>query len=122
MKEVFRIIVLTAVFIITSAFTSSKLSPIDGQWSGEFKGNAGTLPFQTRFWTENGEIKGTIDFPSVKVYRKEISWILIETDIVHFEVPNDSEVLVFEGILTDNKLIGEFKAKTDRGTFNLIRP
>jgi hypothetical protein len=122
MKKGFKFFSVVVIFLLTSAFTSAKLSPIDGSWSGAFKGNAGKIPFQTHFWTENAEIKGTIDFPQENTYKIELSWIIVESTFVHFEVTKDIEVLVFEGTLVDNKLVGEFKTKTERGTFDLKRP
>jgi hypothetical protein len=122
MKKVLFVLASVTLFIFTSAFDSYKLSPIEGKWSGEFKGNTEAGPFQTHFWTENDEIKGTIDFPKEKVYGLELSWIIVEYPSVHFEITRKSEILVFDGKLFNTKLIGEFRTKADHGTFDLSRP
>jgi hypothetical protein len=119
MKKVLFVFMAVVLFIFTTAFTSSQVSQFEGKWSGEFKSNAGIVPFQTHFWTENGEVKGTIDFPYEGVFGLELSWIIIESPSLHFEVVKNSGILVFDGKLIDNRLVGKFLTKTDRGTFEL---
>jgi hypothetical protein len=121
MQKVLSLVIPVLLFLFTTAFAPSKLSPLDGTWSGEFTGNAGVVPFETHFWSENDEIKGLIDFPDENVYGLELSWIIVESPSIHFEVTKKSGTLVFEGKLIKNRLIGEFKTKAERGTFDLSR-
>jgi hypothetical protein len=121
MKKVSLPFLLVAVFAITTGLKPSGAPQLNGNWSGEFLGTTKTVPFQTHFWTENGEIKGTVDFPQEKLYGLELSWIIVESQSVHFEVVKNSETLAFQGKLIENKLFGEFSTKTGRGTFDLSR-
>ncbi len=124
MKKALFILAPFVLFLCITAFTSSswsRQSPLDGSWTGEFTGNAGAEPFETHFWSEIDELKGTIDFPQEKAFGLELSWIIIESSAIHFEVTRNSRTLVFEGKLINNKLIGEFKEKNEHGTFDLTR-
>ena len=120
-----RISILTAIVgfaFIATAFTLTNMSVIDGNWKGEFKGTSEAIQVQTHFWTENDELKGTIDFPAENIYRLELSWIMIdEANTIHFEVVKNSETLVFDGKLINNDLTGQFSTKTGRGIFTLSR-
>jgi hypothetical protein len=121
MKNVLPVFFLIAFFAVTTGLKPSTGSQLNGNWSGEFMGTTKTVPFQTHFWTENGEIKGTIDFPQENLYGLELSWIIVESASVHFEVVKNSETLAFQGRLVANKLFGEFSTKTGRGIFDLSR-
>ncbi len=121
MRKLLFVFLLLGVFALTTGFKPSAASQLNGTWSGEFMGTTTTVPFQTHFWTENGEFKGTIDFPQENLYGLELSWIIVETGSVHFEVVKNSETLSFEGKLIENKLFGKFSTKTGRGNFDLSR-
>lgn len=121
MKNLLSVFMLAVLFVFTTAFALSKRSQLEGNWSGEFMGTAKAAQFQTHFWTENGEVKGTIDFPQENIFGLELSWIIVESPTVHFEVVKNSETLAFDGRLIENKLFGEFSTKTGRGIFDLSR-
>ncbi len=121
MRKVFFSLLVIAIFAATTGLKPSGASQLNGNWGGEFLGTTNTVPFQIHFWTENGEIKGTIDFPQENLYGLELSWIILESQSVHFEVVKNSETLAFQGKLIENKLIGEFSTKTGRGLFDLSR-
>ncbi len=121
MRKAFYFLLVIAVFAVTTGLKPSVESQLYGNWSGEFLGTSNAVPFQIHFWAENGEIKGTIDFPQEDLYGLELSWIILESQSVHFEVVKNSETLAFQGKLIENKLFGEFSTKTGRGIFDLSR-
>lgn len=121
MKNLLSVFILAVLFVFTTAFALSERSQLEGNWSGEFTGTAKAVQFQTHFWTENGEVKGTIDFPQENIFGLELSWIIVEFPTVHFEVVKNSETLAFDGRLIENELFGEFSTKTGRGIFDLSR-
>jgi hypothetical protein len=121
MRKVSFVFLLVAIFAITTGLKPAAESQLNGNWSGEFLGTTRAVPFQIHFWTENGDVKGTIDFPQEKLYGLELSWIIVESQSVHFEVVKDAETLAFQGRLIENKLFGEFSTKTGRGIFDLSR-
>lgn len=121
MKKIGFIILVIALFAVATGFKPMTASQLNGNWSGEFLGTTKSVPFQIHFWTESGEVKGTIDFPQENLYGLELSWIIVESPSVHFEVVKNSEILAFQGRLIENKLIGEFSTKTGRGIFDLSR-
>ncbi len=121
MKKAITLSGLVFLFFLLTAFTTNNISPLEGKWVGEFKGTAGTVQVQTRFWTENDELVGTMDFPGENLYDLKMSFIIIEASSVHFEVVKNNEALAFEGKLISNQIVGEFSTKTGKGVFGFSR-
>jgi hypothetical protein len=121
MKKALTLSGLVFLFFVMTAFTPGNVSPLEGKWVGEFSGTAGSIPVQTRFWMENDELVGTMDFPQENLYGVKLSWIIIEASVVHFEVVKNNETLAFEGNLMSNQLAGQFCTKTGKGVFDLSR-
>ena len=121
MKKALTLSGLVFLFFVLTAFTTGNVSPLEGKWVGEFKGTAGSVQVQTRFWMENDELVGTMDFPEENLYDLKLSFIIIEASSVHFEVVKNNEALAFEGKLMSNQLVGEFSTKTGKGIFGFSR-
>ena len=121
MKNV-RILIGMAIFFIAATIgLKGAVQPLEGKWTGEFKGTAGTVPFCVHFWMENDEMMGTIDFPAENLIGLKLSWIMIDSTAVHFEVVKGAQTLAFNGTLISNQLAGEFTTKSARGVFGLSR-
>ena len=86
MRKLTSTILTALLFILTTAFAPNPPSTLEGKWLGDFKVNAKQVFFQARFWNENGEIKGSIDLPQEGAAGLELSWIIVDSNSIHFEV------------------------------------
>jgi hypothetical protein len=112
---------LAILFLLSKTFAANPASPLEGKWLGDFKVNAKDVSFRSTFWVENDEIRGTIDLPEEGFFGLPLSWIIVDSSSIHFELVRDSGTLVFDGHLKNNIVAGDFLTKANRGTFNLTR-
>ena len=115
-------VVLSAAFVLgLSSFAYSPRLAITGSWIGQFQANVTDGSIRANFWTEDGEIKGTIDIPSEGVYNVPLSWIIVDSNYVHFELVRDDKTLVFDGHSTGGMISGTCSCRAQRGSFRLMK-
>lgn len=122
MKNRAAVMVLGEMILATSlAFGYQSPSPVDGAWVGEFRTENGQVAITVNFWTENDVLRGRIDIPREGVSNSPLSWIMLETNNLHFELVRDSGTLVFDGTLSRGKISGDFINPKTPGSFELVR-
>jgi uncharacterized protein len=94
---------------------------LDGDWVGEFKIDGKTVYIRTRFETKEGNTSATFDMPLERPRRITLKQLKVDSSGVHFELPKESESLLFDGQLTNGTLSGEVRRASARGTFRLVR-
>ncbi len=108
------------LLMTTTAFSFLPKSPLEGSWTGEFKHGDAILTIQVRFWTEDGQVKGTIDIPQQGITQAALDWIILEDTSIHFELVKENGICVFDGELKGGRIIGECLSSSNRGAFYLI--
>jgi pimeloyl-ACP methyl ester carboxylesterase len=96
-------------------------TPLDGDWVGEFTIDGRSIHVRTRFETRDGAITATFDMPLERPRRVALEHITVDSSDVQFELPGESESLLFHGRLANDSLSGEVWRASARGTFQLIR-
>src|SRR5688572_23564038 len=94
---------------------------LDGDWVGEFKIDGKTVYVRTRFENKGGNTAATFDMPLERPRRIALKQLRVDSSGVHFELPKESESLLFDGQLTNGTLSGEVRRAATHGTFQLVR-
>ena len=119
MKNFTRFSAVIALFFVLSAFTTSTVSTVDGLWIGEFTAVDHSVPFKVHFWQDHDGLKGNIYLSDEGAKELPLSWVMVESTSVHFELVQNSGTLVFDGILKDGKISGDLLCSNLRGKFQL---
>ena len=93
---------------------------VDGQYVGAFQLKEQIVYVRVEFRTEAGATKLTVHsmMPGAS---GAITDVHVESSRVHFELPRDSERLVFEGRLKGDMISGSVRQNENRGTFQFVR-
>ena len=119
MKYTTRLLLLVGLFLSLSAFSTIETTSVEGTWVGEFTSIDHSVPFKVRFWQKNNELKGTVNLPDENSKDFPLSWVLVESPSVHFELVRKSGTLVFDGELKNGKISGDLLFSGLRGKFQL---
>lgn len=121
MKKLMLVVLASAFVFGLSSFAFSPRLSIAGSWIGQFQASTTDGTVRVNFWTEEGEIKGTIDIPSEGVFDVPLSWIIVDSNYVHFELVREDQALVFDGHSTGGMISGTCSCKAERGSFRLMK-
>ncbi|HEY6953430.1 MAG TPA: hypothetical protein VI758_13560 [Bacteroidota bacterium] len=119
MKYFTRFSAVIALFFVLSAFTPNTVSPVEGLWIGEFTSVDHSVSFKVHFWQDHDGLKGNIYLSDGGSRELPLSWVMVESTSVHFELVQNSGTLVFDGILKDGKISGDLLCSNLRGKFQL---
>src|SRR5215510_5304534 len=88
---------IVAALLCTSlaAFSHAAQSSLDGQWEGTLVRENSEAKITLNFRTTADGIEGTMNMPSVGMFRQPLSKITINSSKIHFE--QDNIVAVFDG-------------------------
>ena len=97
--------------------------PVQGAWIGQYMTESGWTAVSVRLWKDGDELKGTINIPSEGVIEAPLSWVMLESNDLHFELVRDSGTLVFDGRLEADRgsVSGTFSLPMYEGRFLLTR-
>lgn len=111
------------LFLLCVFWMPSYAAPnqLNGDWVGEFKIDGKSVYVRTRFETKEGDPVATFDLPLERPRRIALKDLKVDSSRVRFELPKESESLLFEGQLADGTLSGEVRRGESRGTFQLVR-
>jgi len=119
MKNITRVVGLLALSFVLSAFKAGTSAAIDGNWIGEYTSINQSVPFRVHFWQENGVQKGAITLSDKGSKDLPLSWVVVESTRVHFELVRTSGTLVFDGVLRNGVISGDLLYSNLRGSFQL---
>jgi pimeloyl-ACP methyl ester carboxylesterase len=98
-----------AVFLIIFVhfFTFLSAQDLSGSWKGTLDVMGQKIPLILHFMNDNGDWKGQMDSPSQGVKGIEMSKVIAEGPMLHFEISVAS--IAYDGLLIDEKIQGTFK-------------
>ncbi len=119
MKSLLLFLGVIALGLMLTGFKPESNSAIEGEWIGEFTGIDHSVPFKVHFWRHDGALKGTITLSDGKPAEMPLSWVVVESTSVHFELVEPTRTLAFDGILRNGLITWELRYSNLRGTFQL---
>lgn len=111
-----KIFFAALVVIASSAYSQS---PIDTIWHGDIDIMGSKLGVITRFVSEGGLIKGTIDIPQQKQEGLTLTGVVFTNPKIHFELESPNGTAKFDGFYYVDSLSGSFTQAGLKGTFLL---
>lgn len=94
---------------------------LEGDWVGTLRLKDKEERVDVHFKTEQGEIKGTIDFPLKEQMNLALSKINSVAPRVSLEWQDQGGTIVFNGQLSDGTISGEVRQGESQGTLALVR-
>ena len=119
MKNMLRFIASIALILVLSGFNSMKTTSVLGTWIGEYTSLERSVPFKVHFWKDQDRMKGSIELQNEGTSSLPLSWVMVESTDVHFELVRETGTLVFDGKLKDGKILGDLLYSNLRGKFQL---
>lgn len=109
------------IFLVILIFSAQAYSqqPIDTVWYGEIDIMGSKLDISTRFWSEGGLHKGTIDIPQQKQKDLPLSGVTFTNPKIYFELASPQGTAVFDGLYYGDSIGGTFKQAGVGGRFSL---
>ncbi len=112
----------TAPVETPSASQTSAGAGIDGHWEGAVQVAGQDLIARVDLTTEDGNPKGTVDFPQQNALGLKLEKVSRQNEKVHFEVLPQPNTAVFDGkVVGDGVIEGTFEQAGYKGTFRLER-
>ncbi len=119
MKNLWLLLAVVGLGLLLTGFKPNSNASIEGDWIGEFTAIDNSVPFRVHFWRHDGALKGTITLSDGKCTEAPLSWVVVESTSVHFELVEPTRTLAFDGVLRNGSIIGELRYSNMRGTFQL---
>lgn len=105
------------ILLLTPVIFSQQ--PIDTTWHGDIDIMGSKLGIITKFWSEGGLTKGTIDIPQQNAKDVPLTGIVFTNPKIIFELETSSNKAVFEGIYYIDSISGSFSQGGIKGTFSM---
>ncbi len=121
MKNILLLLAAMGFVLVSTGFKTDAASAFEGEWVGEFTGIDHAVPFKVHFWRHDGALKGTITLSDGKRADMALSWVVVESTSVHFELVEPARTLAFDGILRNGLITGDLRYSNLRGTFQLAQ-
>jgi len=121
MRQIAGAVLVGMIFMVASGFREKPEASLDGRWFGEYQVQSGNVDFEVRFWTEEGQLKGSIDIPHEGIFEAELAWIMIDSTSIHFELVSGGTTRVFDGQMRENQLQGLYLNNQEKGSFSMSR-
>ncbi len=119
MKSLLLFLAIIVLGLVSAGFKPGTNSAIEGDWVGEFTGVDHAVPFKVHFWQHDGMLKGTITISDGRSTESPLSWVVVESTNIHFELVEPSRTLAFDGTLRNGLITGDLHYSNLRGTFQL---
>jgi uncharacterized protein len=107
---------LVLFFFLTAGLFSQQ--PVDTTWHGDIDIMGSKLGIITKFWSEGGLTKGTIDIPQQKAEGLPLTGIVFQNPKLVFELSGQTPAK-FEGLYYGDSITGDFLQGGIKGTFLL---
>lgn len=109
-------IFLSLIFSCTIIYSQQ---PIDTVWYGEIDIMGSKLDISTKFWSEGGLNKGTIDIPQQKQTGLALTGVTFTNPKIYFELSSPQGTAAFDGFYYGDSIAGTFKQAGVGGKFIL---
>lgn len=118
-----RWLAFLAFFLLVLALPVGAVAPekLQGPWEGAISIMGQELGIIVRFDESGGVLKGTIDIPMQMAADLPLSNLRRDGERVHFELAAGPGVAVFDGILKQGNLAGDFFQAGIKGSFKLLK-
>ncbi len=113
-----RLLLSITVLLFSSLILFSQ-SEIDGTWDGAIDIMGTELIIIVKFYTDEDQLKATIDIPQQGAQGLSLTNVHFEHDSVYFELPAGPGLAVFDGILEGEHISGKFTQAGIDATFYL---
>jgi uncharacterized protein len=120
MIKSYHIIIVFVFFIViyTEGMAQYKAA---GHWEGAIQVVGTELGIKTDFKKSGDTLSGTIDIPPQSAFGLPLKNLQVNGAKIHFELPAGPGLAVFDGILTDDSINGDFTQSGMKGLFHLGR-
>lgn len=99
----------------------ARAQALDGPWEGTIAIMGQELRIIVRFDASGGELKATIDIPQQMAADLPLSNVRREGERVHFELAAGPGLAVFDGVLAQGNIRGDFTQAGIRGAFHIVK-
>lgn len=114
----FTVIIFVSVILPASIYSQA---PIDTVWNGSINIMGQNLGIITKFWTEGGLSKGTIDIPQQGAKDLPLTGVVFIDPKIHFELQAGPGLAVFDGKYYGDSISGTFTQAGTQGRFLLLK-
>ena len=105
--------------LVVSSFAAQK--SIEGRWEGTMIREGAALVVSFEFTSEAAGLKASFNSPTQRAMGIPLRNVSYTAPKVHFELVGDATTIVFDGELTADTIVGQFREGDARGTFSLRR-
>lgn len=109
---------LVLILYLTCGIFSQQ--PVDTTWHGDIDIMGAKLGIITKFWSEGGLTKGTIDIPQQNAEGLPLTGIVFQNPKITFELSGQTPAK-FEGLYYGDSIAGSFLQGGIKGTFLLLK-
>ncbi len=118
-----RCVAFLAFFLIFIVLPGGDIAPekLRGPWEGAISIMGQELGIIVRFDENGGILKGTIDIPMQMAADLPLSNLKREGERIHFELAAGPGVAVFDGVIHQGNMAGDFTQAGIKGSFKLLK-
>ncbi len=113
-------LVLTPLLVLVISCSSAQ-SSAEGHWEGVMVRDGAELPVSFDFANATIGFTARFNSPTQRAMSIPLRNASYEAPNLHFELVGDATTIVFDGILTAEKISGQFREGDAKGTFSLRR-
>lgn len=109
------------LFVCLCVLRCAAQEKLNGDWTGGIDFGTSWQAIDLHFKTEKEGIKGTLDFPTQNRLGLPVDRIVLKPPHLRIEWQGTSGPAIFDGLLNDDAISGEFTQGERRATFGLVR-
>lgn len=120
MKKQTSILPLALLFVLVSS-SAAQTSVVAGHWEGVMVREGAELPVSFDFINQATGLTASFNSPTQRALGIPLRNVSYIAPKVHFELVGDATTIVFDGQLSRDTIVGQFREGDAKGTFSLRR-
>lgn len=121
MRKQDSILPLALLLGLVISSSAAQTSVVAGHWEGVMVREGAELPVSFDFMNQAAGLAASFNSPTQRAQGIPLQNVSYTAPKVHFELVGDATTIVFDGQLSRETIIGEFREGDARGTFSLRR-
>jgi hypothetical protein len=121
MRKQNSILPLALLLGLVISSSAAQTSVVAGHWEGVMVREGAELPVSFDFMNQAAALAASFNSPTQRALGIPLRNVSYTAPKVHFELVGDATTIVFDGQLSRDIIVGEFREGDARGTFSLRR-